>query len=328
MVSIGETRLVAKVTGPDSINATPERFGVHGTDLGILWDGGDGRVRVLFGDTYGSGWCGSGAGPPEADWRCNVLGFSSTRALEEGLRLDEFIGGPEGSASQLFGTGKGNEVTLIPNAGITIDGVDFVHYMSVREWGKPGEWWTNYASIRYSTDGGAHWHTPAEPLWPNDADYAQRFQIGAFARTAEHVYLFGTTNGRFADAYLARVHPKRLLEPEAYEYRTTRGWTPDSAAAEPVLTGPIGELSVAYDNYLSSWIALHLDEHRAAIVLRTAPQPDGPWSAGEPLVTGADYPALYGGYLHPWSLDGPDLHYLISQWGPYNVFHMSTRLSP
>src|SRR4051812_21628759 len=102
MVRVIETQQVGKVTGADSINRTDERFAIHGTDLGILWDGGDGRVFVLFGDTFGEGWGGDGGGPNSADWRCNVLAFSTTPELDAGLRLDGVVPRPSGTAAQVI----------------------------------------------------------------------------------------------------------------------------------------------------------------------------------------------------------------------------------
>lgn len=90
MVRVVQTTKVAAVTGAESANRTDERFAIHGTDLGILWDAG-GTVCVLFGDTYGAGWGGNGAGPPEADWRRNALAFSSAQDLSGGLPLDGVV---------------------------------------------------------------------------------------------------------------------------------------------------------------------------------------------------------------------------------------------
>ncbi|WP_020670291.1 DUF4185 domain-containing protein [Amycolatopsis nigrescens] len=328
MVRVIETSQVSVVTGAGSTSRTDERFGIHGTDLGIVWDGGDGRLYVLFGDTYGRGWGGDGGGPPEADWRCNVLAFSSTRELSAGLELDEVVAREDGGATQVIASGRGREATVIPNAGIAVDGRQYVHYMSVREWGPPGRWDTNYSGIAVSEDGGRSWHKPRSARWKNRRRRDHPFQIGAFARDSEYVYLYGTTNGRFDDAYLARVSPAELLNARAYRYWTPDGWVSDEYAAAPVFTGPVGELSVEYDVHFGRWLAMHLDEHRAAIVLRTAARPEGPWSEGEVVVSGQDYPGLYGGYLHPWALDGEDIYFLLSQWGPYNVYLMRARLAP
>ncbi len=153
MVRIAETEQICKVTGADSINRT-DRFAIHGTDLGIPWDGGDGRVFVLFGDTFGEGWGGDGGGPDSADWRSNVLAFSTTTDLAAGLTLDGVVARPDGTAAQVIPRDeRRDEVTVIPNSGLAVDGLQIVHYMSVRQWGPPGKWTTNYSGLAVSRDG-------------------------------------------------------------------------------------------------------------------------------------------------------------------------------
>jgi hypothetical protein len=326
MVRVLETTRVCQVTGAGSANRTDERFGIHGTDLGIMWDAGDGRVFVLFGDTFGQGWGGHGAGPGHADWRRNVLAFSTGRDLGQCLPLDGAMERPGGGACQVIPSGTGQEVTVIPNGGIAVDGRHYVHYMSVRRWGPPGTWRTNHAGIAVSADGGRTWDKPARAQWRNGWPHHNPLQIGALPRSGDHVYLFGTSNGRYGDAYLARAAPSGLLDTGAYEYWDGSGWTDRLRAAAPVFEGPVGEMSVAYSGYLGCWLLLHLDERRQGLVLRAADRLTGPWTWGEVVVSGREYPAVYGGYLHPWSLDGPDLYYLVSQWGPYNVFLTRSRV--
>ncbi|GAB3566251.1 hypothetical protein GCM10027445_12750 [Amycolatopsis endophytica] len=326
MVHVVDTEQICKVTGADSVNRT-DRLAIHGTDLGILWDGGDGRVFVLFGDTFGAGWGGDGGGPNSADWRCNVLGFSTTTDLARGLTLDGVVTRPDGTAAQVIARDeRPDEVTVIPNSGLAVGGTQVVHYMSVRQWGPPGKWTTNYSGLAVSGDGGVTWEKPWAARWINRAERDDPFQMCALTREGEHVYLFGTTNGRHGDAYLARAAVPRMLDASAYEYFDGHGWTRDEFAAAPVIPGPVGELSVAYDVHLGQWLAMHLDDPGGAIVLHSADRLTGPWSPGEVAVPGHRYPGLYGGYLHPWALDGPDIYYLMSQWGPYNVFLMRSRL--
>ncbi|MDQ0379108.1 DUF4185 domain-containing protein [Amycolatopsis thermophila] len=326
MVRVIETEQICKVTGADSINRT-DRFAIHGTDLGILWDGGDGRVFVLFGDTFGEGWGGDGGGPNSADWRSNVLAFSTTRDLSAGLTLDGVVTRPDGTAAQVIARDdRPDEVTVIPNSGLAIEGLQVAHYMSVNRWGPPGKWTTNYSGLAISDDGGRTWAKPWSARWINRAEHDDPFQMCALTREGEHLYLFGTTNGRHGDAYLARTAVANLLDASAYEYFDGRGWRRDEFAAAPVIPGPVGELSVAYDVHLGQWLAMHLDDPGGAIVLHSADRLTGPWSPAEVAVPGHRYPGLYGGYLHPWSLDGPDIYYLMSQWGPYNVFLMRSRL--
>ncbi len=85
-------------------------------------------------------------------------------------------------------------------------------------------------------------------------------------------------------------------------------------------------MSAGFHTVLGRWLLLHLDVRRRGIVLRSAETLVGPWTSGEVVVSGDEYPAVYGGFLHPWSLDGPDLYYLVSQWRPYNVYLVRTRL--
>jgi Domain of unknown function (DUF4185) len=65
--------------------------------------------------------------------------------------------------------------------------------------------------------------------------------------------------------------------------------------------------------------------------MREAPALTGPWSGQRVVVRGGEggeWPALYAPYIHPWSAASgePDLYFAMSQWGPYNVFLLRTRL--
>lgn len=339
-VTVRETTLLTKVTGADSVNRTDELFGIHGTDLGFMWDAGpdrdtgEPRVFCMFGDTYGQGWGGHGAGPHSADWRRNVLLASRSRDLEAtGLVFDAgVVRHARGGAAQVIRSNRLNvpranfpEHTLIPNGGITVDGVHHVHWMSVMIWLGGGRWRTFQAGIATSRDDGRTWHKPLRGRFPNLLG-RNRFQVGAFARDDAWVYLVGTTNGRHGSAYLARTAPDRVDDVRAYRYWDGADWVRHSSAAAPVFNGPVGEMSVAFHRGLGRWLAMHLDEDRSAIVLRSADRITGPWTAGEVVASGAEYPALYGGYLHPWFLDGDTIYWAMSQWAPYNVFLMRTRL--
>lgn len=342
MVRVVDTQLLHKITGVDSINATGERFGIHGTDLGIIWDAGPGtdgedRVFVMFGDSYGPDWGGRGAGPSKAQWRTNTLMSSRSRDLEHGLFLDStLVRRSRSGARQVIRRNRLNvptkpfpEHTLIPNSGITIDGVHHVHWMSILIWLPGGRWRTFQSGIAVSHDDARTWRKPVGARWPNPWG-RNRFQIGAFTTDPgddRHVYLFGTTNGRWGPAYLARTPRDRVAQVSSYRYFDGTDWVRHSRHAAPVLTGNVGELSVSYHPGLDRWLAVHLDEAQAAILVRSAPSITGPWTDGEPLATGAEHPGLYGGFLHPWALDGDTIYWLMSQWDPYNVFLMRSRLA-
>jgi D-arabinan endo alpha-(1,5)-arabinofuranosidase len=322
------------LTGAASANRTGSGFGVYGTDLGILWDDGNGEILVAFGDTYGAGWGGHGSGPDDADWRFNVLAGSITTDLAGGMALYPVVTRPDGTAGEFLDRDPTveREATVIPTSGIAAGGVNYVHYMSVRQWGPPGHWHTNHGGIAVSHDFGRTWSRPASARWPNRraglfGRREQSFQLGAFARQGTDVYLMGTPNGRFGAGSLARVDEHHVSDIDRYQYWTGRNWvTGDPFATTPVLSAPVSELSLQHNTFHDRWLAMYLDEHRAAIVLRSAPELTGPWDRATVVVAGADYPGLYGGFLHPWATDGPDVYFTLSQWGPYNVRLMRATL--
>lgn len=337
LVVPGTVEVIAQVTGEESPNRTGTRFGFLATDLGILWDDGDGNVLAVFGDTYGQGWQGPGAGLRTADHRRNVLTRTRSAgsdpaeraaALRTGLRLDEAVQDRPGHAAEILPADPLPliESTVIPTAGIAVDGVQYIHYMSVARWRRKG-WRTNYGGIAHSTDGGVTWTKPRKARWRNSPLARRSFQLGAFARDGGWVYLFGTPNGRAGAVSLARVAPSAVGDVGGYGYWTGSGWADRVRHAVPVCDGPAGELSVAYHRGLRCWLMLNLDDAAGLIVLRAADVPTGPWSDGQTLVSGAAHPALYGGFLHPHALDGDEIFFTMSQWVPYNSYLVRAELS-
>ena len=59
---------------------------------------------------------------------------------------------------------------------------------------------------------------------------------------------------------------------------------------------------------------------------RTADHIIGEWSKPQKLVDGWQYSQLYGSYIHPISLKGNILYFIMSMWLPYNTYLMSAEL--
>ena len=217
------TAFVDWVTGPNSPNATPARFAVAGTDLGIMWDNGETganrQVLIAFGDTFSApGMTG--------EWRSNILFRSADRMLSDdnGLLVPDpqygniYAGSPvlqdrQNFSKQLvFGIPGtigllgmpqlfGSEVTMIPTAGVSVPGAgvngatrQYMNVMSVRQWGPAGMWTTNYSAIAYSDNNGENW--TLEPSTIRSAGILrtwghpyvpgnENFQQGAFVRPPE-----------------------------------------------------------------------------------------------------------------------------------------------
>ncbi|ADO69827.1 DUF4185 domain-containing protein [Stigmatella aurantiaca] len=325
---------VARVTGAglsgESLpnpNQTHVNYEVMGTDLGILWDKGGGEVFALFGDTFGHGWCGNGG--CGGGWRSNVLAKSSDRNLADGLAFSTMIQDASRHAKEILPSKKldFDEITVIPTAGVTVGSRHYIHYMSVNHWGDAGRWSTNYAGIAYSDDNGQNWVKHASARWPNNATFSNPFQMAAFVKNGGFVYMYATPNGRFGNVFLARVPEGALLNINDYRYWDGNGWSASQAAAVPVVIGVAGELSVVYHPTFGRFLMTYLNEHRQAVVMRDAATPTGPWSGEKILASGARFPGLYNAFIHPWSLTGPDLYFVTSQWTPYNTFLMRATLT-
>jgi len=342
-VTAPATSLVGWVNGPNSPNNTLQRFGVAGADLGIMWDNGDpgnDQVLIAFGDTFG--YCSV-----RGQHRYNAMFRSQDRSLSHGIDVpsgsvyDTHSGSPEwqaGFSKQIInrlGVAP-TEVAIIPTAGISVGRTQYVNFMSIKDWGNPGEWSTNFSAIAMSPDNGQNWwiypgtiRTPAADSI-SGVPYAagnENFQQGAFIRPGDgYVYSFGTPSGRSGPAFLARVPQGFVPDLSKYEYWDGGSWIPNNpSAATPVIPGPVGEMSAQYNTYLKQYLALYCKDS-GDVVERTAPAPQGPWGPEQPIVTSAQMPGgIYAPYLHPWST-GKELYFNLSLWSAYSVMLMHTVL--
>ncbi len=305
--------IVAQITGRGSINRSDERWNVHGTDLGHLFEH-EGQLVMVFGDTFG---------PDKRDWRSNVLGRLS-EATRDGLRIASMVSDERGWAREILPSRKVDRVehTVIPTNGVAIGPRMFLHAMSVRTWGPPGQWECNHALLAYSDDGGERWETSRGPYWTGASNFLQV----AFVRQDDHVLMFGIPAGRFGGVRLARVPDGQLLDPGAYRYWDGSNWQADPRQAETIVPAPVGELSVCWNDALGAWLMAYLDEHRAAIVFRAAVSLTGPWGRAYVVAEARDYPQLYAPFFVPGLSEGRDVHFTMSMFGPYNVFLMRVSL--
>lgn len=346
-VAGSQTSLVEWVSGPNSPNDTLQRFGISGTDLGIMWDNGDPanrQVLMAFGDTFG--YCSL----PRRQWRYNTLMRSQDRDLSRGISVpsgvasDRYSGSPvwqPGLSKQIVNSIKraDTEASVIPTAGTSVGNTQYLNFMSVKKWGGHGQWSTNYSALAASQDNGQSWVIfPGTVRTPHPDSVAgarhtpgnEHFQQGAFLQPDDgYLYSYGTPPGRGGPAYLARVPHGAVPDVTKYEYFNAdgAGWVPGNpAAATPVIPGPVGELSVQYNSYLHQYLALYSNGAHN-IVARTAPAPQGPWGPEQTLVSSTQLPGgVYAPYMHPWT-NGKDVYFNLSLWSAYNVMLMRTELA-
>jgi hypothetical protein len=353
---------VRRLTGEfdsDFWRSTVKMGNVAGTDLGHMFDM-DGQLYMVFGDSFG---VGSLLPPdnqpgPRPDWRSNTMAviYDWSAFWYFGLNKAYMITDRPGHAKELIpgnhepNDGQG-EVTKIPTNGIAVNGRMFLHYMSVKQWHSPGTWATNYSALAYSDDKGQTWH-PFDPLvvpgvlpsvtgvvWPWNSNFAQV----AFVREGGYVYLFGIRSGRHGGVKLARVPAGKYspLNPGAYRYfkrvGTQSSWVTSEFDASTIVHGPVGELSVMYNEYLNRWTMMHIHPGFAgaggkdAIVVREAPDLAGNWS--EPTLVCVDG---YGSFMHPFLVEnhGETVYFTMSRWFAkpgddqhYNVHLMKARFT-
>ena len=328
----GRTRAISWVTGPLSPNKTFSRFKISGTDVGVAWDNGRGETLMAFGDTFGN------CLRQDRGWRNNVLLRTTDRNLADGLTLTR-----TGYAGKMIGAVgySGIEKTKIPTAGIAIGGTQYVNYMSVRAWGPPSHWDTNYSATAVSRDNGRTWFTPQSSIrvnvgvdvplpagWPSVSAANPLFQQSAYLKgvgdEAGWIYQYGTPSGRFGSAHIARFRPGDITEPSRHEYWTGTRWARGARPA-PIVRGPVTELSVAWSPYLRKYVML--DSPRG-VLLRTADRPQGPWSRPQRVVSPSL--ELYAPMMLPQSPaltgSGPELYFNASRWDDYNVALIRTRV--
>ena len=194
---------VSRVTGKPlgvetfpSPNDTPRDWQLGGTDLGIMWDMEDGRVGIIFGDSYGAEAVPRAGGPNETfnDWRSNVLAFSSDTNLADGLTLDGMAPSENepGRAREIMfsaKTGPDHDYTTIPSGALHVNGKDYIHYWNLKNW---DGWRINYASFYCSEDHGVTWHACPEVIFGADS----HFGMVSMAKKDGYVYMMGCRAGR------------------------------------------------------------------------------------------------------------------------------------
>jgi hypothetical protein len=330
------TSLIGWVTGPESPNDTLSRFAISGTDLGIMWDNGNRQVLMAFGDT--SGYCSV----PGHQWRYNTLFRSQDSALAKTIRVSGSPLWAPGISKQIINSTKWapSETGIIPTAGISVGGQQYLNFMSIRSWDANGAWTTNYSAIAVSPDNGERWgvypgsvRTPRPDSVPGARHMAgnENFQQGAFLKPGSgdpYIYSFGTPSGRGGSAYVARVLPGSIPDVTKYAYwnSDSNSWVPNNpGAATPVIPGPVGEMSAQFNTYLKQYLVLYTNGAND-VVSRTAPAPQGPWGPEQLLVPSMQFPGgIYAPFLHPWST-GKELYFNLSEWSAYNVMLMKTVL--
>jgi hypothetical protein len=130
------------------------------------------------------------------------------------------------------------------------------------------------------------------------------------------VYIWGTeggANNERSPVYLARMPASKIATGQGIEYWSHGSFVPGQTGTQPEATPVfkdhpdpcVGQLGIQDNPYLNEWIMLyHCDEaHPPAgrpngIYMRTAPNPQGPWSEPTTIFNPAPDPATRSGYCY------------------------------
>lgn len=309
-VVAGSARKIEQLTGDldatrgvSTASRTATKAGVVGTDLGSSFEHGD-QLVFLFGDTVG--------GPRDAD----VMAW--TRATSpEGLELT-FHTDETGKFVPLAVPGVALGAFEIPSYGISIDGVMHVVFTT----GHTATTTMGRSVLATSKDDGRTFALAYEIS-------SARFVNVALARatsrehpslpTEDAVLVWGSGRYRASSPRLAYVPVKRFGDRSAWRFwaGTAGGkpeWTPNEADSADLFDHPVvGELSVAWIATLERWVMLYNSSSPRGIVMRTAREPWGPWSAPQVV-------------FDPW-LDGGYAQFMHVEWktAKMDTFHDPSR---
>ncbi len=368
------SRKVAQVTGerdsqparPDATLSTRWRSGVLGTDLGVRVDH-EGRTFLLFGDTH---W-------HRRPWLGTRDAIAEVHDPDVDLPAVRLHGAPLSV--------RGGGVTLreydVPLDAFSLDGELYAfftsdHFRDAQVMGRSVL--TRAPGLR--VDPRARWR----PLRFHHLGTfsTHRFINVSAQRIGAHLYLWGSGAYRADDLRLARVDlttPGLAGDLRAGRFETFAGavrywtghgrdWSACESEALPLLSpGALGEVSVRWvpevDRYLMLTMSGPDDPIGAAVVLRAAAHPWGPWSPrlrlfdwvssgmsfADParrfikaIADGSDpvgdrvfraqstaTGAAYAPYFYDARLDGDELvlRYTLSTWNPYQVVLMQHRIA-
>jgi hypothetical protein len=236
--------------------------------------------------------------------------------------------------------------TITDGSGLVKWTRHYAYYESISYF-TASNWVSNYMGIAYSDDKGDNWTregitggtygtADTSKIWSNNKRFTDNFQ-GVWPVDGEdgYIYCFSTRAGRQGPMRLMRVAKADILTKSSYTYWDGSTWNASISSASDIFgtwigaNGPnylVGEPAAYRHPATGLWISTTIDASFGVgdIMLRTAPNPYGPWSDAVVLIDNADFGNAdhYGGWIYPQrSTDDPQVfRFMISLWAPYSTY--------
>lgn len=102
-------------------------------------------------------------------------------------------------------------------------------------------------------------------------------------KSENYIYIYGYSNRTNSTAaknlILARAPENGLGDSETWEFYSNGTWTKDFDKTTPIFSGAGAEGSVSWQPFLKQFVFVYSDGIWGSILMRTAGDPEGPWSA-------------------------------------------------
>lgn len=261
------------------------------------WSGGDGAGTVSLSDKvtlwlFGDSW----VGPVVENRHYNATMINNAVAIQYGTeahrdKMHFYYGESDGKPAALF-TPPDGDGFFWPSGGGMVIGKRvylFLHHIKKVEgdttvFGFEGAG-TYIVKVENPMDEPDRWRTGMTrvPYYERTTKGVETsFGTPQFIRDG-YVYIYGTRfNPPAFNRYLilARVPEDRLLDFDRWEFYAGTGWQPDYPKATPLCDQLGAEFSVSWQPKLKQFITVYTEMGMSdKIMLRTAPKPEGPWSA-------------------------------------------------
>ena len=148
----------------------------------------------------------------------------------------------------------------------------------------------------------------------------------------DKIYLYGNLNNGDPTLPFGVARASSLAKAakrSAYRFWNGSQWSADINTTAKIFDWIPGQVSVSYNAYLKSFIAVHSGVFSNKVFIRTASRPQGPWSQPQELFTGlppASGSTNYAGQEHPELAKSGGKTICVSYYRPTGFLHGELRL--